>query len=776
MSARRVALAVPPRRVVGRLDDCAGPVSASPDTLERLLHPIPRETRIDRKALADLLLEVARSMQPDIDAPLVGRPRADPLLEQLRALLLGREIEALSRLEDPAHFAASVGRILPSAVAHAADDGQLGQALAPALEKATQSSIRRNPQTLVNILYPLIVPAISKSIGETIDKTFQSLNETLKHSLTWRGLRWRLEAWRTGKSFAEVVLQHTLVYQVEHVFLIHRHTGLMMSHVAAETAESQDPQIVSSMLVAIQDFVRDSFHGAEQQGLDSLRLGELLLWSEAGPFATLVAVIRGKPPEGLHQMLTNTLSRIHSEYDPLLEDFDGDSSGLEGVEADLAACVAQRQLAPLSRHTGFPWWVALVVLTILLLVGAWGVHWWLGERHWEDYVARLRAQPGIVVTEAGRQGGEYLVAGLRDPLAADPESMARAAGLGPRQVAFRWAPYEGLDPPIVLKRLLASLHPPEGVTLTVDGNRIVASGSASSAWLQRAHAAALTLPMGAPAFDPSAVTNIDAERDGHWADYLDQLREQPGIVITETGQHDGQFLISGLRDPLAADPRDMLGPAGVDAALVTSHWAPYESLDPTIVQKRLKMSLDPPPSVALMVEGNTIAAIGSAPSLWLERASMAARMLPNGAPGLDLSQVRTVDDAALISLRDTIQSRTIRFDNNEPLPAAGQDATLDHLADELNRLESLAAVWHFTIRVMVTGHADALGKGTLNLSLSLARAEAVRALLKKRGVDPEMLGVRGAGALEPLEATGASEAARPDDRRVSFTIDMKAQS
>ena len=751
-------------------------MSASPDTLDRLLHPVPDDTRIDRKVLADLLLEIARSMKPGIDAPPTGPPRADPLLEQLRTLLLGKEIEALSRLQDPAHFAACVGRILPSAVAQASGEGQLGQALAPALEKAAQSSIRNNPRTLVNILYPLIVPAISKSIGETIDNTFQSLNETLKYSLTWRGLRWRLEAWRTGKSFAEVVLNHTLVYQVEHVFLIHRHTGLLMSHVAAANAESQDPQVVSSMLMAIQDFVRDSFRGAEQQGLDALRLGELRLWSEAGPFATLVAVIRGNPPEDLHAVLTNTLSRIHGEYDPLLENFDGDSSQLGGIETDLAACVAHRQQAPLPTRTRFPWLVALVMLAVLLSLGAWGIHGWWAERRWENYVALLRAQPGIVITESGRHDGKYRVSGLRDPLANDPESMLHAAGLTPRQVVFHWLPYEGLDAPIVLKRLRASLQPPAGVTLALDGNRIVAGGSASSAWLQRARAAASVLPAGAPAFDPSAVTNTDAERDGHWADYLDQLRQQPGIVVTETGQHDGKFLVSGLRDPLAADPRAMLDPAGVDPALVTSQWAPYESLDPTIVQKRLQMTLDPPPSVALMVEGNTIAAIGSAPNLWLERARMAARMLPNGGPGLDLSRVRDVTDAELVSLRETIQSRTIRFDNNEPLPAAGQDDTLDHLASELNRLESLAAVWHFTIRVMVTGHADALGKGTLNLSLSLARAEVVRALLKKRGVDPEMLGVRGAGALEPLETTGTSETARPGDRRVSFTIDMRAQS
>ena len=58
-----------------------------------------------------------------------------------------------------------------------------------------------------------------------------------------------------GNTFAEVVLRHTLVYQVEHAFLIHGHTGLLIAHAAAENATSQDPQLVSSMLTAIQDFI-----------------------------------------------------------------------------------------------------------------------------------------------------------------------------------------------------------------------------------------------------------------------------------------------------------------------------------------------------------------------------------------------------------------------------------------------------------------------------------------------------------------------------------------
>jgi outer membrane protein OmpA-like peptidoglycan-associated protein len=631
--------------------------TSAADTLEWLVRP-SSDTGIDRKALAGLLLELARNVEPEFCAQPTGVLPVDPRLEQLRILLLGREIEMLSQLselvEDPERLAVAVGDVLPTAIAHASSDARLGQVLAPALERATQSSIRSDPRTLVNILHPLIVPAIRKSIGEAIDKTFQSLNESLRHSLTWRGLRWRWEAWRTGLSFAEIVLKHTLVYQVEHVFLIHQHTGLLISHVAAEDAASQDPQLVSSMLVAIQDFVRDSFTGAEQQGLDSLRLGELILWSEPGPFATLVAVIRGNPPEELHDTLRSVLARIHAERHQALEDFAGDSSGFADIEAHLTECAALKQRAPQRARGGFPWLVALIGLILLMLAGATGWQWWQNQRidaaeqrRWADAVAHLRTEPGIVITEASRQGGVFVLSGLRDPLAVDPETVLREAGIDTKRLLIRWAPYEGLDPEFVLKRLKTSLEPPPGVTLAIEDGRIVATGSA--------------------------------------------------------------------------------------------------------------------------------------PARWLERARLAARLLPAGSPGLDLNAVDNADAAATAkllkatkSLRETIQSREIHFDSNEPLPAAGQDAILDQLARELSELASLAATMRVPARVTLTGHSDDTGHGTFNSSLSLARAGAVLTLLKKRGVDPDLLAVRGAGPLEPLEE-GSSAAARSANRRVSFTVGIEEQ-
>ncbi len=608
---------------------------------------------IDRKALAGLLVQLARSVEPHSYAEPNGVRAVDPRLEQLRTLLVGREIEVLSRLSevvgDPEQLAGAVGRVLPTAIALATNDVRLGQALAPALAKATQSSIRHDPRTLVNILYPLIVPAIRKSIGETIDETFQSLNESLKHSLTWRGLRWRWEAWRTGTSFAEVVLRHTLVYQVEHVFLIHRHTGLLISHVAAADAAGQDPQLVSSMLVAIQDFVRDSFTGAEQQGLDTVRLGELWLWSEPGPFATLVAVIRGNPPEGLHDQLRSVLSRIHDERPHALESFDGDSSSFADVEAHLSECAALGQRAPRSAQRGFPWLVALVGLVMLAFAGLGGLRWWQNERAWEREQQLQQAEQRL------------------------------------------------------------------------------------------------------------------------WDGYVARLREQPGIVITELGRRDGRFLVAGLRDPLAVDPQLLLHQAGIDPGRVVSHWEPYQGLDPQFVLKRLQASLDPPPTVTLTLEGDHIVAQGSAPSTWIERARTASRMLAAGGPGLDLSRVSDGYEGEIGKLREAIRSHEIHFNFNESLPSPGQDAVLDQLAKEVNELESVASNMQVTARVTVTGHSDDAGNGTFNLSLSSARAGAVVALLKKRGVDPDLLAVRGAGPLEPLEEA-SSEAARSANRRVSFKV------
>ena len=88
-----------------------------------------------------------------------------------------------------------------------------------------------------------------------------------------------------------------LAFQVEQVFLIHHQTGILLLHAAAEATTTRDPDLISGMLTAIQDFVQDSFRLTADQGPETFQIGELAVWVEQGPLAVLAAVVRGNPPQ-----------------------------------------------------------------------------------------------------------------------------------------------------------------------------------------------------------------------------------------------------------------------------------------------------------------------------------------------------------------------------------------------------------------------------------------------------------------------------------------------
>ena len=112
-------------------------MSSSAATIEWLLRPT-RDTEDNRELLAGLLVELARNIDGNGGAQPTGITPFDPRLEQLRTLLLGREIELTRHLsevlDDPEQLAIAVSRVLPAAIAQAAArDERLGQVLAPAL-------------------------------------------------------------------------------------------------------------------------------------------------------------------------------------------------------------------------------------------------------------------------------------------------------------------------------------------------------------------------------------------------------------------------------------------------------------------------------------------------------------------------------------------------------------------------------------------------------------------------------------------------------------------
>jgi len=269
-------------------------------------------------------------------------------LNSLRTLILAPEqleiSELKERLNDPGIRAEELSRIIAEAIViRASKDHKLATALLPTIEEVIRDSVKRDPKFLADSIFPIIGPAIRRSIAESLRAMVDSMNTTLEHTFSWRGIKWRIESIRTGRPFAEIVLMHTLVYRMEQIFLIHKETGLVLQHVAAESVDSKDADMVSAMLTAIQDFVNDSFSAKEDSSLQNLNLGELTIWVEQSPRTILASVIRGTPPQGLKTVLKEILENIEFEYNSALNDFKGDAAPFEPCKPDLQYCLTQAQ-------------------------------------------------------------------------------------------------------------------------------------------------------------------------------------------------------------------------------------------------------------------------------------------------------------------------------------------------------------------------------------------------------------------------------------------------
>src|SRR5271155_5309920 len=287
------------------------------------------------------MAEQAQRRAPVSQAP-ENPPEDKQAFEELRHLIVAPEQEGLQELRDRLDSVERRAEDVSTVVAEAiqmrrehGDDRALAEALAPTIQETLRESVRKDPQVLADALFPVMGPAIRKSITETLRGMLESFNEALEHSLSVRGIQWRIEALRTGKPFAEIVLMHSLLYRVDQVFLIHRETGLVLNHLVAPTVATQDPDLVAGLLSAIQQFARDSFQPGKTENLGNMTFDELQIRIVSGPNAVIAAAIRGHAPESYNLAMNETLEEIQRLYSSALVNFKGDPGPFRAAESQI---------------------------------------------------------------------------------------------------------------------------------------------------------------------------------------------------------------------------------------------------------------------------------------------------------------------------------------------------------------------------------------------------------------------------------------------------------
>jgi OOP family OmpA-OmpF porin len=563
------------------------------------------------------------------------RVQTDESLNELRRLLVGplqfqfEEIQEL--LKNQSIHPEEVSKILPEAIMiRSSRDQQMVMAMEPVVEDAIKASIKKDPKNLVEVLVPVMLPAIKKAIATLIKEMIQSFSATIEHGLSMRGLKWRYEAFKTKKPFGEIALLHSLIYRVEQVFLIHKETGLVLQTAAAEDTVVQDPDMVSSMLTAIQDFVRDSFGGSKDDALENLQFGDRSVWIEQTSQAVIAAVVWGNAPEDIRRVLHETLSAIHFEHIDKLRSFKGDTAPFEATSGRLSDCL-RSQFQAKRQHTAILWTIA----GLLLVCIGYGSFFFIRDYlRWDDYLERLHDEPGIVITETKRQSGKFYVFGLRDPLSAEPLEILRKVKLEPDKVKFDWELYHSSHPDFIIRRIKTILRPPETVSFELKNNILHVSGAAPRQWL------------------------ADAEK---------LVETIPGILGFQSDK-------------------------------------------------------------VIVIELNDIEVF-----------------------------------------KKKIENTFFFFDTVSTKIKAGQEPLVEDLVKDIKETEQLTKSFDKNLRIEIIGHTDSKGTDERNLEISRNRAEEMLSLLISQGLSPEMFTLKGVGAREPLKEE-ISEPDREFNRCVNFAV------
>lgn len=360
-------------------------------------------------------------------------------------------------------------------------DSRFADALCPVVETALKRSVRDEPQFWEEAIAPILGPTIRLAVASALHDLVQTLNQLLENSLSLRSWRWHLEAWRTGRPYAQVVLLRTLVYRVEQVLLVDRNSGLLLAATAAPGISTKNSDLVSAMLIAIQEFVHDSFRLEHGDTIRQIHTGEFSLWVEPGPLAALAAAVRGNAPVEFHQVLRAAVDLIHEELTVELRDFQGDSTVIaQRSRPILDGCLQSRFQEPRTRSYWRLWLCAAVAGSALLVWSGFKIR---DARRWNRALAALEDTPGITITKSAREHGKHVLEGLRDPFAVSAESVLAQNGISQRDVSLHLQPIISLDPELLIRRVRAAIDAPDSVTASLDRGVLTLGGAASHDWI-----------------------------------------------------------------------------------------------------------------------------------------------------------------------------------------------------------------------------------------------------------------------------------------------------
>jgi OmpA-OmpF porin, OOP family len=221
-----------------------------------------------------------------------------------------------------------------------------------------------------------------------------------------------------------------------------------------------------------------------------------------------------------------------------------------------------------------------------------------------------------------------------------------------------------------------------------------------------------------------------------------------GTVADEAGK---AGLLARLRELYGAER--VVDQLAVGMVAMPANWNAY-------VQKLIGPNLKLISRGQLKVDGNAVSLRGDVPTE-TQRQQIAGDMAASLNPTYTVNNGLRVAESVQAQVDQALANRIIEFESGKAVLTEAGKAILDQMSVVLLALKDK--------KIELIGHTDNAGSRAGNLSLSQARAEAVKAYVTARGIKPESVAVSGEGPDRPV-ADNRSAEGRARNRRIEFKV------
>lgn len=360
-----------------------------PQKLIELLKPWIAEI-LSRK-ITDSKEEVAKALVPIIDEVIKNRSQENKAaMSSAIASILPSAITQQIK-ESPQDVAKALGPEMAMAIKEQIrlDRNAIAQVLAPEMGRTIKEQIRLERDAMVDALYPVIGNTISKYMTEAL----KSINDKVANALSMEGVERKIRSKVQGVSEAELILQESIPFVVQAVFLIHKASGLVIAESQEEGDYSLESEMVAGMLTAIRSFVNDCIvKPGEISELNEIEYGNSKIILEVGGYCYLAVIVKGNPSADFIKKMRKTVSILILDYEQPIQDFDGDPANVPDRIQELVNELLQ--LASPKKTEGNPYaLLGLFIggLSFMLVV-------WMGFFYYSSTQRRIESQVALALS------------------------------------------------------------------------------------------------------------------------------------------------------------------------------------------------------------------------------------------------------------------------------------------------------------------------------------------------------------------------------------------